>query len=275
MDTIITLSTTVDNRKSNDHQTTSMYNGNNVTISDKMYQKAIRALLWKLDKRLIPFLTILELFSFLNRINIGNAKIAGIENTLHLTQTEYSWAVSIYFIGFMLLEIPSTLIMRYIGPSKFLSIIMIIWGLIMVSMAFGYGISLLEVRTKLNGWQWIFILEGSPCVLLGIVTYFFLGDLPETVQWLTNTEKELLTNRLRQDTVFQIYRAEDAPYFIRSHLISLGFMVAMLFASLILKYILWRENQHRDHLSPEQRTRELTMCGQEPCDAHPDFRYVT
>ncbi|CAF3927270.1 unnamed protein product [Rotaria sordida] len=172
MDTIITLSTTVDNRKSNDHQTTSMYNGNNVTISDKMYQKAIRALLWKLDKRLIPFLTILELFSFLNRINIGNAKIAGIENTLHLTQTEYSWAVSIYFIGF-------------------------------------------------------------------------------------------------------IYRAEDAPYFIRSHLISLGFMVAMLFASLILKYILWRENQHRDHLSPEQRTRELTMCGQEPCDAHPDFRYVT
>ncbi|CAF1045195.1 unnamed protein product [Rotaria sordida] len=222
MNTIVTISTTIDNRKSNDHQTTSMYNGNNVTISDKMYQKAIRALLWKLDKRLIPFLTILELFSFLNRINIGNAKIAGIENTLHLTQTEYSWAVSIYFIGFMLLEIPSTLIMRYIGPSKFLSIIMIIWGLIVVSMAF---------------------VKNAAGLL---ATRFFL-----------------------------IYRAEDAPYFIRSHLISLGFMVAMLFASLILKYILWRENQHRDHLSPEQRTRELTMCGQEPCDAHPDFRYVT
>ncbi|CAF4485283.1 unnamed protein product, partial [Rotaria sp. Silwood2] len=136
MDTIITISAIVDSRQPADSDETSIPRGNHAAIPNKMNQKAIHALLWKLDKCLIPFLTLLELFSFLNRINIGNAKIAGIEHALNLTQMESSWAVSIYFIGFMLLEIPSNLIMRYIGPSKFLSIIMIIWGLIMVSMAF-------------------------------------------------------------------------------------------------------------------------------------------
>ena len=69
----------------------------------------------------------------------------------------------------------------------------------------------------LSGWQWIFLLEGLPCVIMGIVTYHFLGDLPETVQCklqnffllvmsrlfpsgLTNTEKVLLTNHLREGT---------------------------------------------------------------------------
>ncbi|CAF2595104.1 unnamed protein product [Rotaria sp. Silwood2] len=72
-----------------------------------------------------------------------------------------------------------------------------------------------------------------------------------------------------------MYRVEDAPYFIRGHLISLGFLVAILVASLILKYILWHENRRREDLTPVQRTHELNTCGQEPCDAHSDFRYVT
>lgn len=44
-------------------------------------------------------------------------------------------------------------------------------------------------------------------------------------------------------------------------------MTAILFASLILKYILWKENKRRDHLTPEQRKNELSMRGEEPCDS--------
>ncbi|CAF2905422.1 unnamed protein product [Rotaria sp. Silwood2] len=51
----------------------------------------------------------------------------------------------------------------------------------------------------LKDWQWIFLLEGLPIILLGIITYLFLGNIPDTVQWLSNSEKELLTNILRDD----------------------------------------------------------------------------
>ncbi len=71
MATLITISAIVDTQQYVAHDTTSMHSENNVTVPEKMYQKAIRAVLWKLDKRLIPFLTLLELLSFLNRINIG------------------------------------------------------------------------------------------------------------------------------------------------------------------------------------------------------------
>ncbi|CAF2768704.1 unnamed protein product [Rotaria sp. Silwood2] len=72
-----------------------------------------------------------------------------------------------------------------------------------------------------------------------------------------------------------IYRAQDAPYFLRGHFINLGFMSAIFVASLVFKYILFRENRRRDSLSIRAREQELEQCGPEPCDAHPDFRYTT
>ena len=125
MDSITTISASVDSRQPADSNRSLVHCESHAAIPDDMYHKAIRALLWKLDKHLIPFLTLLELFSFLNRINIGkynesyimsftqediiqyfdlflgNAKIAGIDNALNLTQEESSWAVSFYFIGFV------------------------------------------------------------------------------------------------------------------------------------------------------------------------------
>ena len=126
MDAVVTISAIVGNQQDATHETTSIHSGNTVTIPDQMYQKATRAVLWKLDKRLIPLLTFLELLSFLNRINIGksityvnhyshrkieitefsiciigHAKIAGIEKAIGLTEMKYGWAVSAYFIGFV------------------------------------------------------------------------------------------------------------------------------------------------------------------------------
>ncbi|CAF0985924.1 unnamed protein product [Didymodactylos carnosus] len=104
-------------------------------LSDQQQSKLIRKLVWKIDIHLIPFLALLYLCSFLDRINIGNAKLAGIENDLHLTPSQYNVVLSIFFVGYVLFEVPSNLLLKLLGTSIWLPIIMIIWGIIMMSMA--------------------------------------------------------------------------------------------------------------------------------------------
>ncbi|CAF5002283.1 unnamed protein product, partial [Rotaria sp. Silwood1] len=62
-----------------------------------------------------------------------------------------------------------------------------------------YGISHLKDISSLKPWQWLFLLEGSPIIPLGIITYLFLDNVPNAVQWLNNMEKQILTNLLRND----------------------------------------------------------------------------
>lgn len=61
----------------------------------------LKALMWKLDLRIIPFLGLLYLCSFLDRVNIGNAKLAGITTDLNISATDYNIALSIFFIGYV------------------------------------------------------------------------------------------------------------------------------------------------------------------------------
>ncbi|CAF0894710.1 unnamed protein product [Didymodactylos carnosus] len=228
-------------------------------LSDQQQSKLIRKLVWKIDIHLIPFLALLYLCSFLDRINIGNAKLAGIENDLHLTPSQYNVVLSIFFVGYVLFEVPSNLLLKLLGTSIWLPIIMIIWGIIMMSMAavknypgllacrlflgvaeaglfpgvvfylslwytrreqtlrlglffsaavlagsFGgvlaFGITKLHNRENLKGWQWIFILEGIPAILLGIISYFYLPYSIETVKWLSDSERQALNKHLKQGT---------------------------------------------------------------------------
>ncbi|CAF0946224.1 unnamed protein product [Rotaria sordida] len=62
-----------------------------------------------------------------------------------------------------------------------------------------YGISHMEDIGGLKNWRWLFLFEGLPIIPLGVMTYLFLGSIPDTVQWLNNCEKLLLTNLLRED----------------------------------------------------------------------------
>lgn len=71
MSNTITISAMINQQEWVNNNREPICNGEAITIPPKLYQKAIRLLIWKLDKRLIPFLTLLELFSFLNRVNIG------------------------------------------------------------------------------------------------------------------------------------------------------------------------------------------------------------
>ncbi|KAK5821843.1 major facilitator superfamily domain-containing protein [Linnemannia elongata] len=231
---------------------------NSYTRSTELDPVAVGKLRRKIDWHLIPLIAVLYLCSFLDRVNIGNAKVAGIAHDINLTPSEYNWALSIFFIGYVLFEIPSNILLKLMGPRKWICIIMVLWGGIMMAMAavktpagllasrfflgltesglfpgsvylislwytraeqalrnglffstatmagaFGgvlaYGIAQMEGVAGLHGWQWIFILEGLPTVLLTVVVYFFLPDFPSTAPFLSTEEKDLAVRRLLID----------------------------------------------------------------------------
>ena len=93
-----------------------------------------RKLLWKLDLRLIPWLCLLYLISFLDRSNIGNAKLDGLEKSLHITGGQYNTCLSIFFVSYALFEPLTNVLLKRLRPSIFLPSIMMVWGLTMVTM---------------------------------------------------------------------------------------------------------------------------------------------
>ncbi|KAI8074191.1 major facilitator superfamily domain-containing protein [Gongronella butleri] len=95
----------------------------------------LRRVRWKLDKRIVPWLSLLYLCSFLDRVNIGNAKLAGLTTDINIDPTNYNLALSIFFIGYIIFEIPSNILLKRIGPQLWLSIVMVAWGVVMASMA--------------------------------------------------------------------------------------------------------------------------------------------
>ncbi|KAI8140516.1 major facilitator superfamily domain-containing protein [Fennellomyces sp. T-0311] len=218
----------------------------------------MRKLLWKLDLHIIPYVSLLYLISFLDRVNIGNAKIAGLMEDIEITEDQYNWALSIFFIAYILFEVPSNLVLKRLGARIWIPIIMFVWGVIMAAMAacktgeqlmvarfflgaaesglypgiifyislfykrreqttriacffgsstlagaFGgvlaYGIIHMDGLQGLSGWQWIFIIEALPPLVLPFVTYFVLSDSPEAARFLTKRERQIAVYRLQVD----------------------------------------------------------------------------
>ncbi|KAF4826948.1 putative transporter [Colletotrichum tropicale] len=92
-------------------------------------QAATKRLLRKMDWALIPFLALLYLLSFLDRTNIGNARLAGIETDLGMKGLDYNVALSVFFPWYVAAEIPSNLAMKRFRPSIWIPSIMIAWGI--------------------------------------------------------------------------------------------------------------------------------------------------
>ncbi|KAK8139445.1 hypothetical protein PG984_002825 [Apiospora sp. TS-2023a] len=98
---------------------------------------AERRLLRKLDFTVYPILFIVYMMSFLDRINISNAKIQGMAHDLELDEgNRFNIALFIYFIPYILLEVPSNMIIRRVRPSWYLSGLMVCWGVINMCMGF-------------------------------------------------------------------------------------------------------------------------------------------
>ncbi|KAJ5180090.1 hypothetical protein N7492_003300 [Penicillium capsulatum] len=217
-------------------------------------EKKVRLVIWKIDLHILPFVVLLYLFSFLDRVNIGNARLYGLEEDLGLVGDQYQIAVSILFVTYCFFEVPSNLVIKKLRPSRYIAAISVIWGIIAtltgicqnysgliacrillgvveaglfpgfmtyltlfyskreialrtgylfssaaIAGAFGgllaYGIGFMDGISGLRGWRWIMILEGIPTVLIGVFTWFFLADEPDTAYYLNKEERALVAHR--------------------------------------------------------------------------------
>ncbi len=100
-----------------------------------------RRLLTKIDLRIIPILSVLYLLAFLDRTNIANAAIFGLQKDLGLSANQYSTALTIFFVPYILFEIPSNILLKKLRPHVWLSLCMFGFGLVTVCQGLvqGYG----------------------------------------------------------------------------------------------------------------------------------------
>jgi MFS transporter, ACS family, tartrate transporter len=220
-----------------------------------------RALLSKVTWRLLPLLFLCYIIAYVDRINVGFAKLQ-LRDVLGVDEkvfgSVYGLGAGLFFIGYFLFEVPSNLILHRVGARMWIARIMIVWGIISAAMmlirsttafyfmrfllgaaeaGFFPGVILYltywytakeRARTVallaaagaiagivgsplsgrilefdglcgLAGWQWLFLLEGIPAVLMGFVILLVLPNRPQQTRWLSDTERAWLVTRLAED----------------------------------------------------------------------------
>ncbi|KAF7594757.1 hypothetical protein BBP40_008464 [Aspergillus hancockii] len=149
-------------------------------------EEAKAKVLRKVDWRLIPMLLLLYLVAYIDKTNIGNAKIEGLLASLGMNGEQYNIALSVFFIPFVLAEVPSNIILnRFKKPSIYLGSLIFIWGVVMTCTGFVQSFGAL-----------IFIIEGLATIMLAIMCFFLLLDSPHlSSKWLTPDEIRFLELR--------------------------------------------------------------------------------
>ncbi|KAG9103803.1 hypothetical protein FRC06_007922 [Ceratobasidium sp. 370] len=123
-----------------------------------------RRAIWKIDLIVIPLLTMFYLLSFLDRANIGNARVAGLQKDLKMTNVQYSTVLTITYVPYIACELPSNLVLKKIGPHRLLPGIVFLWGLVTALQGLVHNYSgLIATRFFLG------LCEGG--LLPGIVLY--------------------------------------------------------------------------------------------------------
>ncbi|KAF8063345.1 major facilitator superfamily domain-containing protein [Lyophyllum atratum] len=97
--------------------------------------EAEKRLVRKIDRRIVPTIWLLYTLSYLDRANIGNAKIGGMEKSLNLTSTQYSVILLLFFVSYVLFEVPLNMLLTRVRPSMYLSILCFLWGAVATCMA--------------------------------------------------------------------------------------------------------------------------------------------
>ena len=215
------------------------------------------AVIHRLFWRLLPFLFLLYVVAYLDRINVGFAALQ-MKSQLNFSDAVYGLGAGIFFLGYFLFQVPSNMAMQRLGARRWIAFLMILWGGISASMMFvGSARSFYTMRFLLGaaeagffpgviyylnnwfpaavraralalfimagpiagviggpisgallglhrrgglaGWQWLFLLEGIPAILLGFVAHFFLTDRPEKARWLSAGDLAWLISALRRD----------------------------------------------------------------------------
>jgi ACS family phthalate transporter-like MFS transporter len=242
----------------------------------------------KITWRLLPFLFMCYVMNFIDRVNVSFAHLK-FEHDLGISDASYGIGVGLFFIGYVLLEVPSNLLLQRIGARRTISRIMILWGIVSAGMMLvrtptefyaarillgaaeagffpgavlyltywypsarrarvtsmllmavaaagilggpmsGWIMANLNDYQGLHGWQWLFLLEGLPAVIAGVVAFFYLDDRPTDAKWLTSEERALVLHNLETDDVMK--RVAGRHSFLkvltdpRVYVVALGYMV--------------------------------------------------
>lgn len=217
----------------------------------------------KITWHIIPLLFVCYIIAYIDRINVGFAKlqlqeVLGVDTSVF--GSVYGLGAGLFFIGYFMFEVPSNLIMQRVGARIWIARIMVIWGLVSMTMLFIHSTSafysvrfllgvaeagfypgvilyltywfpdkqrartvalfatgtviagivgsplsgaILELHNKggLAGWQWLFLLEGIPAVLMGLVIFFILPNRPQNARWLSPAEKVWVQSRLDDEAI--------------------------------------------------------------------------
>jgi sugar phosphate permease len=218
----------------------------------------VRSALTKARRRLLPFLFLLYVVSYLDRVNVGFAALQ-MNAAIGLSDVAYSLGAGIFFLSYTMFEVPSNVILARVGARLWIARIMITWGLVSASMIFvsgakgfyvlrfllgaaeaGFFPGIIYCLTRwfpsderaraiagfmtavvvagviggplsglllalggvggLAGWQWLFVLEGLPAVLLGFIVLRVLPEQPAHARWLTDAERRALTDVLTEES---------------------------------------------------------------------------
>ncbi|KKK26893.1 putative MFS transporter [Aspergillus rambellii] len=137
-------------------------------------QMLTKRLLFKLDTRILPILAVLFLCSFLDRTNVGNASILGLQDDIGITGHQYNIGLAVFYLFYILSEIPSNLIIKKASPKIWLPSLTMVWGIITMCLGFvrNFG-SFVAVRAILG------IAEGGllPGMVLYLSFFYRRGDL--------------------------------------------------------------------------------------------------
>lgn len=205
----------------------------------------------------MPFLFLLYIVAYLDRINVSFG-VLQMREQLGLSDRVYGRAAGIFFAGYFLFQLPSNLVLEKFGVRRWISLLMILWGVISCLMIFirgpvsFYGMrfllgaaeagffpgiilymkrwfpasarataiawfmtanplagvvgspisgSLLNLHgAGLAGWQWMFLIEGLPAILLGGAVYATLSDRPQEAHWLKGEERAWLLEKLENES---------------------------------------------------------------------------
>lgn len=214
-----------------------------------------RKLMFKVDMCLVPAICILYLLAFLDRVNISNAQVYGMGDDLGLTGTQYNTALTVFFVPYVLFEIPSNILLKKFKPHLWLSVCMLLFGAVSVGQGFvknfsgliatrfflglletgmfpgcfyllsmwyrreeaqkrysfffsstclagafggliAYGVNHIDGKQGIEGWRWIYIIEGCITMGVAIILFFLLSDFPEDARFLKENEREFIKAKL-------------------------------------------------------------------------------
>jgi len=221
----------------------------------------------KVTRRLIPFLFACYILAYVDRVNIGFAKLQ-MQHDLGMSETVYGIGAGIFFIGYFLFEVPANIFLQRLGARLWLGALMVLWGVVssctvlargaasfyavrmllgIVESGFFPGVILYltfwytrkhrarmvalfmaanplsgvlagpvsgRIMAKMSGvgglraWQWLFLLEGIPSAIAGLVTMFYLVDVPGKAKWLSAAERDHLVKRLHEE---ELVKQSEGP----------------------------------------------------------------